>query len=582
MCSTSAPGTESSPSPPRRRAPPGRRPRPLRLGRRLRGPGRLLGGVHPQRDIARPVARRDRLLATGSPRPPGVRLGQVGARLQGRTGGGRLPEGRPRRAGAVRRRALPRGALPHEGTAAPASNASEPSPRTSPSSRPKPSISSTSTTRRCCSSMPEARCAPTSAIGTCPPSRPCTTCAGPPASRGAHGRRPAPARPEPPPELKVRIGRRIAGPPPPLPSAPIQLPRRGARLRVSHGVASPSRPLIRPKRASADRRLHGQPPDATSAATTAVGHLADSGLLEHLPSRVFLRGTSTSSWPEPHPATTARTSRNWRAARSARASWSSGWSTPREWSHAALMTEFGPSLHYGAAPSFAACPGPRRPRHRRSRRGRPLRWPRPHGLSLRFDELVVVDLPSEDRHAIYQDEVRPAFTETPNGPVTYRYHSMTDLNGLASESFDLVYSGQSMSTSPKRRPRACWHRCAACSVPGGVLALDTPNTRPTKLHRRPSSTRSVRVRAHGDGRPVGGQRLRRRARARGINYGRASVARGVVDPTELATKRGLYDAVEDCYLLAYVCRRPAVRAEGRSPTARSGDRLSRGSRKRVV
>ena len=46
-------------------------------------------------------------------------------------------------------------------------------------------------------------------------------------------------------------------------------------------------------------------------------------------------------------------------------------------------------------------------------------------------------------------------------------------------------------------------------------------------------------------------------RAQGINYGGASVARGVFDPTELATKRGLYDAVEDCYLLAYVCRRPA-------------------------
>ncbi len=45
-------------------------------------------------------------------------------------------------------------------------------------------------------------------------------------------------------------------------------------------------------------------------------------------------------------------------------------------------------------------------------------------------------------------------------------------------------------------------------------------------------------------------------RAIGINYGGESVARGVFDPTELATKRGVFDDIENCYLLAYVCRKP--------------------------
>ena len=45
-------------------------------------------------------------------------------------------------------------------------------------------------------------------------------------------------------------------------------------------------------------------------------------------------------------------------------------------------------------------------------------------------------------------------------------------------------------------------------------------------------------------------------RAMGINYGGESVARGVFDPTELATKRGVFDDIENCYLLAYVCRKP--------------------------
>ena len=52
-------------------------------------------------------------------------------------------------------------------------------------------------------------------------------------------------------------------------------------------------------------------------------------------------------------------------------------------------------------------------------------------------------------------------------------------------------------------------------------------------------------------------------RAMGINYGGESVARGAFDPTELATKRGLFDDIDNCYLLAYVCRRPP------HPTART-------------
>ena len=47
---------------------PGGGPRPLRLGRRLRRPRGLLGGVHPERHAARPVARRDRLLAARTSR----------------------------------------------------------------------------------------------------------------------------------------------------------------------------------------------------------------------------------------------------------------------------------------------------------------------------------------------------------------------------------------------------------------------------------------------------------------------------------------------------------------------------------
>ena len=45
-------------------------------------------------------------------------------------------------------------------------------------------------------------------------------------------------------------------------------------------------------------------------------------------------------------------------------------------------------------------------------------------------------------------------------------------------------------------------------------------------------------------------------RAHGISYGPESVRTGEIDLGELATRRGPGDAVEDCYLLAYVCRKP--------------------------
>ena len=45
-------------------------------------------------------------------------------------------------------------------------------------------------------------------------------------------------------------------------------------------------------------------------------------------------------------------------------------------------------------------------------------------------------------------------------------------------------------------------------------------------------------------------------RAQGINYGGDSLRRGTFDPDELATKRGVFDDIDKCYLLAYVCRRP--------------------------
>ncbi len=155
-----------------------------------------------------------------------------------------------------------------------------------------------------------------------------------------------------------------------------------------------------------------------------------------------------------------------------------------EWSHAAPMTEFGPSLHYGRGVFIRSLP--------RARRildiggaavGDPSGALVLMGYPYPFDELTIVDLPSEDRHALYRDASRPASVETPQGLVTYRYHSMTDLSSYPSGSFDLVYSGQSIEHVTRRQAVSVLSQVRRVLRPGGVLALDTPNRRLTRLQQ---------------------------------------------------------------------------------------------------
>ena len=66
------------------------------------------------------------------------------------------------------------------------------------------------------------------------------------------------------------------------------------------------------------------------------------------------------------------------------------------------------------------------------------------GYPYPFERLVVVDLPVDERDAIYQggSSGEPVLSEL--GPVEFAFHSMVDLGRYDDGSFDLVYSGQSI------------------------------------------------------------------------------------------------------------------------------------------
>jgi len=179
------------------------------------------------------------------------------------------------------------------------------------------------------------------------------------------------------------------------------------------------------------------------------------------------------------------------------------------------------------------------------------------GYPYEFEDLVVIDLPSADRNALYQEDAAHEVTETQLGPVRYHYHSMADLSQYGDDSVDLVYSGQSIEHVPLDVADTVLAEVRRVLRPGGCLAIDTPNARVTRLqqeefidpdHEHEYTDAELRGKLTGAGFEI--------VDAKGLNHAGPSLAAGRFDVEQVATSRGLFSTVEDCYLLAYVCRVP--------------------------
>jgi SAM-dependent methyltransferase len=180
------------------------------------------------------------------------------------------------------------------------------------------------------------------------------------------------------------------------------------------------------------------------------------------------------------------------------------------------------------------------------------------GYPYAFDELIVVDLPPDDRNDLYKESVARSVVHTELGPVQYCYHSMSDLARYADNSFDLVYSGQSIEHVPVEEAERVLVGAARILRPGGYLALDTPNARVCRLqqpefidpdHDHEYTHGEMMDKLQGAGFEV--------LEAKGLNLAGGSLARGEFSIQEVSTRRGLFAEIEDCYLLSYLCRKPA-------------------------
>ncbi|MCL4314042.1 MAG: class I SAM-dependent methyltransferase [Actinobacteria bacterium] len=179
------------------------------------------------------------------------------------------------------------------------------------------------------------------------------------------------------------------------------------------------------------------------------------------------------------------------------------------------------------------------------------------GYPYDFDELVIVDLPQEKRHPLYRGSGQRDAVETARGPVRYRYHSMVDLDDYASDSFDLVYAGQSIEHVTKEEARKVLASVFRLLTPGGYLALDTPNAKVTRLQQESFIDPDHKYEyTHEELRDMFDECGLEIIEAKGINYAGSSLRRGSFSESEVASKWGLFREIEMCYLLAYVCQKP--------------------------
>jgi SAM-dependent methyltransferase len=235
----------------------------------------------------------------------------------------------------------------------------------------------------------------------------------------------------------------------------------------------------------------------------------------------------------------------------------------QEFARSRLHSELGTSIHESRSRFVKALPRAKRivdlgGSCQASRRGAMVELGYPYA----FDLLTIVDLPDRERHALYRSEggQETETVRTERGPVEYLYQSMTTLRPIADEAVDLVYSGQSIEHVTRADARIVYEEVLRVLKPGAVFALDTPNARVTRLqqdafidpdHRHEYTSQELAQ----DLRTAGFEILE----AWGMNYAGPIASRAEFSASAVAGNCGLFAEIEDCYILAYVCRKPPSR-----------------------
>jgi SAM-dependent methyltransferase len=178
------------------------------------------------------------------------------------------------------------------------------------------------------------------------------------------------------------------------------------------------------------------------------------------------------------------------------------------------------------------------------------------GYPYDFDEVVIIELPPEQRDALYQVPKNNSI-ETSQGRVTYLYRSMTDLADLADQSFDLICSAQTFEHITVDEGAKVLHDVRRLLKSDGYLALDTPNVAVSHILARQEGTQFINPDhkieyAHHQMLALFADADLRVWRQCGIGHMPKSVESNQFLFQELLDHSSLYDDIENCYTLAYL------------------------------
>ena len=106
------------------------------------------------------------------------------------------------------------------------------------------------------------------------------------------------------------------------------------------------------------------------------------------------------------------------------------------------------------------------------------------GYPYPFDDLVVIDLPSEERNAALPGGHRPrGDPDRSSGRCATATTRWSTCPTTPTARWTWSTAARASSTCRWTWPTWCCPRCAGCSGPAGYLALDTPNARVTRLQQ---------------------------------------------------------------------------------------------------
>jgi len=94
-------------------------------------------------------------------------------------------------------------------------------------------------------------------------------------------------------------------------------------------------------------------------------------------------------------------------------------------------------------------------------------------------KLYIVDLPPDTR--MFEAQVVPQKYNHEGCEIEYVYRSMSDLSCFEEESFDLIWSGESIEHIPVEEAEKVFEQVYKLLKPNGKFVLDTPNRRATIL-----------------------------------------------------------------------------------------------------